>query len=171
MAPAAAAGQGETARDLITALVFAMLGAWLLHQATQIGDEFSIGTGMDAATYPELLALATLALAAFLALRPWWRRLVAAAPEPETEETRISARSWRVPAAFAAFVVYTYLLDTAGFLIATVPLLVVMMILAGERRPWLLLGVALLVTLVVQAIVFYSFSIVLPEGPWRLLYS
>ena len=55
--------------DLLPAALFFALGAWLYVETYVIGDEFAIGIGMDAGTYPQVLAIALLVLSALLAVR------------------------------------------------------------------------------------------------------
>lgn len=161
---------------LVPAALFFALGGWLYVETFLIGDEFAIGIGMDAGTYPMLLAIATLFLAVVMGVRAWFR--LDADEEPEDgaagttapDEDRRPGRR-KVGTALVVLVLYTLLLKPLGFLIATPVLLAAVMLLAGERRPLLIGATAILLTIAVQALSFYGFSIVLPEGPLRLLYS
>ncbi|MEZ5862913.1 MAG: tripartite tricarboxylate transporter TctB family protein [Geminicoccaceae bacterium] len=161
---------------LVPAALFFVLGVWLYVETFLIGDEFAIGIGMDAGTYPKILAIVTLVLATVMGLRAWFRLDAGEAPEDGDAGAAVSdgeRRSGRrkVGLALVALVAYTLLLHPLGFLIATPVLLAVVMLLAGERRPLLIGATAILLTVAVQALSFYGFSIVLPEGPLRLLYS
>ncbi len=173
------ATQGETAgrwRGLVPAVLFFLLGVWLYAETFLIGDEFAIGIGMDAGTYPQVLAIGTIILSVVMGVRAWFRLDADEVPEDGgsrdqvPEDERRSGRR-KVGLALAALVLYTLLLHPLGFLFATPLLLAVVMLLAGERRPLLICATAILLTIAVQALSFYGFSIVLPEGPLRLLYS
>jgi len=164
--------------DVVPAILFLLLGGWLLRETILIGDDFAIGVGLDAGTYPMLLAIATLVLAALLlvraAFRAWSRAPVAAeATEQDLSEPGEAgtARPGKVLLALAGLAVYTLLLHPLGFLFATPLLLAGLMVLAGERRVGFIAVIAVALTVAVQILVFYGFSIVLPEGPLRYLYS
>lgn len=158
--------------SLVPAALFAVLGGWLYVETFLIGDEFAIGVGMDAGTYPQILAIATLLLAVVLGLRAWFRPDAdEKAENGDTAAGHLRPGLCKVGAAMAVLVLYTLLLDPLGFLIATPATLAAVMLLAGERRPLLIGATAILLTVAVQALSFYGFSIVLPEGPLRLLYS
>lgn len=164
--------------DVVPAILFLLLGGWLLRETLLIGDDFAIGVGLDAGTYPMLLAGVTLVLAALLLVRAvlhvWSRAPVVAEPteqdlsEPGEAST---ARPGKVLLALAGLTVYTVLLEPLGFLFATPLLLAGLMLLADERRLGFIAVIAVVLTLAVQALVFYGFSVVLPEGPLRYLYS
>ncbi len=156
-----------------------MLGGWLLRETFLIGDDFAIGVGMDAGTYPMLLAITTLGLAAILAVRAVvvaWSGAPAVAEATEQDLAEPGgppgqARPGKVLAALVGLTIYTLLLHPLGFLFATPLLLAGLMWLAGERRAGFIVAIAVALTVAVHALVFYGFSIVLPEGPLRYLYS
>ncbi len=156
--------------DLITSLVFLALGGWLLRETFAIGDDFAIGVGMDAATYPQILAIVTIVLGLILGIRSLlgFAGTELSSPPGDNE---VAAKPAKVPMALASFATYTLLLHLLGFLFATPLLLATIMVIAGERRLSLIVPTAIGLTLVVQILVFYGFSIVLPEGPLRYLYS
>ncbi|MEM7023101.1 MAG: tripartite tricarboxylate transporter TctB family protein [Pseudomonadota bacterium] len=165
--------------DVVPALLFLLLGGWLLRETLLIGDDFAIGVGLHAGTYPMLLAVTTLVLAAMLLLRAVVRARSGASIAPDATEQDLTApggapgvtRPRKVLGALAAVCLYTLVLHTVGFLFATPFLLAAVMLLAGERRPLFIAVTAVVLTVAVQALVFYGFAIVLPEGPLRYLYS
>jgi len=165
--------------DVVPAALFLLLGGWLLRETLLIGDDFAIGVGMHAGTYPMLLAVTTLFLTAILVIRAVFLAWSGAPQQSEATDQDLAepgggvgrAKPVKVLAALVGVTVYTLLLHTMGFLFATPFLLAGLMLLAGERRAGFIAVIAVALTVAVQTLVFYGFSIVLPEGPLRYLYS
>jgi putative tricarboxylic transport membrane protein len=59
---------------------------------------------------------------------------------------------------------FTLLLEPLGFLIAMPVMLVLLMRLTGERRWWLMVASALLMTILLYGFFRYGMNLVLPEG-------
>lgn len=165
--------------DLIPAAIFFMLGAWLLVETFFIGDEFAIGVGMDAGTYPQILSITTLALAVLLAVRAFLGTddadtdsggAMQVATDVVTAGQKLAGPR-KVLFALLTFAVYTLLLNTLGFVVATPLMLAAIMLLAEERRLWFIVATSIALTIAIQALSFYGFSIVLPEGPLQYFYS
>ena len=166
--------------DLVSALTFVVFGGWLLRETLLFGDEFSVGIGMDAATYPRLLAIGMLIFAVVLGVRAFFVTLDGVSDDkgqlgdPKAKDAPDEASpnpAWKVLWALISFSVYTFLLQPLGFLLATPFLLAATMALTGERRLWFIAVIAIFLTLAVWALSFFVFSVVLPEGPLRHLYS
>jgi hypothetical protein len=86
-------------------------------------------------------------------------------PPPARAAAPADRAGWRrVGLALALLCGFTLLLDPLGFLIAMPLMLVLLMRLTGDRRWWLTLPAALLMTLLLYGFFRYGMNLVLPEG-------
>jgi hypothetical protein len=118
----------------------------------------NVGGAIGPDAYPGLLAVAIVALALVLL---WQARR----PQPEPAAEPADRAGWRrVGLALALLCGFTLLLEPLGFLIAMPLMLVLLMRLTGDRRWWLTLPAALLMTLLLYGFFRYGMNLVLPEG-------
>jgi putative tricarboxylic transport membrane protein len=117
----------------------------------------NVGGAIGPDAYPGLLAAAIVLLALVLLGQAARARL-----ESEPDSDRAGYR--RVALALALLCGFTVLLKPLGFLVAMPAMLVLLMRLTGERRWWLMVASALLMTFVLYGFFRYGMNLVLPEG-------
>lgn len=137
-------------------------GAGLLALTLQLDVDLqrNVGGAIGPDAYPGLLAAAILLLSLLLL----WQ--AARQAEPDTDQAAPADRAGyrRVALALALLCGFTLLLEPLGFLIAMPLMLVLLMRLTGERRWWLMVASALLMTIVLYGFFRYGMNLVLPEG-------
>jgi putative tricarboxylic transport membrane protein len=145
-------------------LVSLAFGAGLLVMAMRLDVDLqrNVGGAIGPKTYPGLLAVAILLLSLLLLWQAARGRAQPIAAEGIPAERR--AGHHRVALALALLCAFTLLLEPLGFLIATPVMLVLLMRLTGERRWWLTVPSALVMTLVLYGFFRYGMNVVLPEG-------
>lgn len=141
----------------LIAVVFQQIATDMEAQNITSGGPYS-----DAASYPRALALAMgLALAANVSLK-YFSRADALPPETETQGLR------RPASLLGLFALYLIGLDWVGYLVASIALFVCVMLLCGERRPWLIGVAAIGVTFILSAIFGGVLNVVLPRGDYGI---
>jgi putative tricarboxylic transport membrane protein len=141
------------------------LGLLVLTLRLDVDLQRNVGGAIGPEAYPGLLAAAILLLSLLLL----WQTLrgraePAVLQELATAPDQRPAASGRVLLALLLLCAYTLLLEPLGFLVATPLLLIALMRLTGERRWWLAVPSALLMTVLLYAFFRYGMNLVLPEG-------
>lgn len=95
-----------------------------------------------------------LALLSLLLIREGWR----------AREPRQAASSFKVGLALLTIIVYSLVLDTLGFVVATFFLVGIFLHLGERRRWWALFGMSTLVTLLVYFVFGILLQVSLPRG-------
>jgi len=155
--------QGRLVRWLpgLASLAFG-LGLLALTLQLDVDLQRNVGGAIGPEAYPGLLA-AAIVLLSLLLLWQAARGRVEADPDQAPPAER-SAGYRRVALALALLCGFTLLLEPLGFLIAMPLMLVLLMRLTGERRWWLMVAAALLMTIALYAFFRYGMNLVLPEG-------
>jgi hypothetical protein len=157
--------QGRLVRWLpgLASLAFG-LGLLALTLQLDVDLQRNVGGAIGPEAYPGLLAAAILLLALLL-LWQAARGRVEADPDASMDATPAGRAGYqRVVLALALLCGFTLLLEPLGFLIAMPLMLVLLMRLTGDRRWWLTLPAALLMTLLLYGFFRYGMNLVLPEG-------
>ena len=148
----------------LAALAF---GVGLLALTLQLDVDLqrNVGGAIGPEAYPGLLAVAIFLLALLL-LWQAARGQVEAEPDTSADETPADSRAGyrRVALALVLLCGFTLVLEPLGFLIAMPLMLVLLMRLTGERRWWLMVASALLMTILLYGFFRYGMNLVLPEG-------
>lgn len=151
--------------EILVGLLFAAIIAVVFQQIATDMEAQNIASGgpySDAASYPRTLAIAMgLALIANTGLR-YFRRTGPSTPKETTGGSR------RPAALLGLFALYLVGLDRLGYLFASIALIILVMLLCGERRLWLIVSVAIGVTFVLSAIFGGLLNVVLPRGDYGL---
>lgn len=145
-------------RDLIAALVLLAFTAGFALLALRLPDR-GLPNTPGPAFFPILIALALAVLSVALLVRG----ARAAATEPSTLPSAVSARGW---IALGVFVVYLIAMPTLGFLIASVPFFAALTWAYGERRPVVVVLTAIAVPAALLIVFRSGFQIFLPRGLW-----
>lgn len=130
-----------------------------------------VGGAIGPAAYPGLLAVLIIVLALILVVRAVRGGVAQAMPETagdgELDDSVLASGAPNrrgVVLTLGLLCLYTLLLPSVGYLLATPPALVGLMLLTGERR-WLLMIIgALVLTGALYLFFRYGMSLVLPEG-------
>lgn len=147
---------------VFVSLFLTILGvAWLVlcyrMKGAGIGDSSTWGTG---ATIPKFI------LYIFIALNVWvFISELIAAGKRRTEEsgkTEGSKSTLIVLIEIAALIVYSFVLEYIGFIIATIALMLVTMLLLGERNKILLAAVPVGFTAFLYVVFQYALKITIP---------
>lgn len=128
---------------LVSALLYGLLGEL---------DEPRAPGQISAATYPRLLLLGLILFNAILMLKPG---------TGETKQARFPLKGVMV---IAVITLYIALLEVAGYFVLTPLLLISLPLIAGFRKPGLILFSVALVTLSLYAIFVLVLEIPLPTG-------
>jgi len=160
-------------RAWLSALGALAFGVGLLALTLTLDVELQrqVGGAIGPEAYPGLLALLIIALALLLAVRAARGGTSRTAPEiAGTDELDDAVFASGAPnrrgvvLTLGLLCLYTLLLPPVGYLLATPPALVGLMLLTGERR-WLLMIIgAVLLTAVLYLFFRYGMNLVLPEG-------
>lgn len=157
-------------KELVPALAFFAFGVAVFWETTRMSDSFSIGVGMDARTYPRILALLCIGLSSILMVKSIYRVLLGNSENPELAlQAEPRSDLAKLGMSLGTFALYALLLHDLGFAIATSLLVAGNLLIAGERRIWLVALYSVTSTLLVQYLVRAAFSIALPESPFATL--
>jgi putative tricarboxylic transport membrane protein len=137
-------------------LGLALVGAVAIYLATGFREGTAHG-GPGTRFLPILLAVIVIVLGAALALRP-------SASEGPAEPLAPNGLS-RVTWTLGALLAYVLAFGRLGFLLATVPFLVVLLLVYGERRWPIVLAVAVAATGASYALFAMWLGVPLPPGP------
>lgn len=131
----------------------------MLETYTSFGISVSshIGGGIDAAGYPRLLGAASVCIGVLLFAGAFFM------PEPADGRSR-HGRLWAPVALIATLIVYFEILLLFGYAIATPFLIAGLLLLSGERRPLVIVPVAIAVTAGFFVLFRFGAGILLPEG-------
>lgn len=148
--------------NVFVSLFLIILGvAWLAlcykMKGAGIGDSSTWGTG---ATIPKFI------LYVFIVLNLWvFISELIAAGKRQAEETKDPSQNKSamiVLIEIASLIVYTFIIDIVGFIIATIALMVVTMLLLGEKNKILLAAVPVGFTAFLFVVFQYALKISLP---------
>jgi putative tricarboxylic transport membrane protein len=149
----------------LAALTFG-LGLMVMTLRLDVDLQRNVGGAIGPDAYPGLLAGAILLLAVLLLWQTARGR-----PEPEPIETAGADLADAPPPAYGRVLLtllllsgYSLLLQPLGFLIATPLLMILLMRLIGDKRWFLMVASALLMTITLYVFFRYGMSLVLPEG-------
>jgi putative tricarboxylic transport membrane protein len=137
-------------------LGLALVGAVAIYLATGFREGTATG-GPGTRFLPILLAVIVIVLGVVLALRP-------SGSEDPAEPLAPGGRS-RVTWTLAALLAYVLVFGRLGFLLATVPFLVVLLLVYGERRWPVVLAIAVGATGASYALFAVWLGVPLPPGP------
>lgn len=148
--------------NVFVSLFLTILGvAWLAlcykMKGAGIGDSSTWGTG---ATIPKFI------LYVFIALNLWvFISELIAAGKRQAEETKDPSQNKSVVIVLveiASLLIYTFIIDIVGFIIATIALMLVTMLLLGEKNKILLAAVPVGFTVFLFVVFQYALKISLP---------
>lgn len=149
--------------EIVFAALLALFSAFMLWTAWGISGFSSL---VSAGAFPMLTTTVMLVCALVLTGRAWRGTGANAAPGAEAETSPGPVLPACLPLVVAAIAVYLWLLERAGFILASFLFLVATMHLLGSRRFVRNLLVAA-VGLALIVLVFESvFSVALPRGSW-----
>ena len=157
-------------KDLAASLVSMGLGAWLFWQTFSFNVTASerVGGGIDAAGYPRLLAGLTILLGIALAGRALWKwRSARPGPAGDADEAGQGGGKLRAALSFAVLLLYTFLLEPLGFLLATPLAVGALLRIVGRRGAVHAALAAIAFTAAIFVFFRYGVNIVLPEGLLR----
>lgn len=144
--------------DIISGMVGILIGAYVLIVCHSYPEDFVMKIGP--AFFPEFLAWGLLIFSAILILQALLGKSIG-------EVERISLRQkgiQRVLLALAGMIVYCAVLKPAGFIIATIPLIMFYMFLMGNRKKVQYLWVPVAITLGVYLVFEKVLVLSLPSG-------
>lgn len=154
---------GSGLADLVSGILSILLGSLTMRLSFgfQVKASDRVGGGIDAALYPRLISTAVIILGLVLLIQGVQARL--AAP---TNRGAVSAdKSLLVLLAlYTTLVIFTLVLNSIGYVIASLVLIAVVMVLLGERRALVIAVVSVAVTTGIFIAFRHGFNIVLPEG-------
>jgi putative tricarboxylic transport membrane protein len=134
------------------AIVFALLGAFILAQALELRMT-SLGGGPGPGVLPAALGALLLGIGARLALTTWRER-------PEFGVL------WRVGVLALALVAYAVLLDPLGYVITTAATMVALLVTFNARRRVLLAALGVAGAVGSYALFNTALHVPLPPDPW-----
>ncbi len=144
--------------DIISGMIGILIGAYVMIKCQSYPEDFVMKIGP--AFFPEILAGGLILFSALLILQALLGKSIG-------DVERISIRQkgiQRVLLALAGMIVYCAVLKPAGFIIATVPLIMFFMFLLGNRKTvqyvWVPVAITLAVYLVFEKVLILS----LPAG-------
>ena len=156
-------------KNLLGAVIFLALSAVYLWQLFEIpmlpGDEFEPFT---ARTMPYSLVLMSFVVAGLMLALEIKKILAArAASEAITDTLDLSGLVWaKTIAMIALMIFYGFILEPAGFIIATSVFLLIGYWVLGERRPLMLFGASVPVVVVFWFLLTKLLGIYLAPGVW-----
>ena len=122
----------------------------------------NMGGVLGPAAYPRLLGVLMLILSFLFIYKGWSEENDASADHQR--ETQAKPSYHLAFLSFTGLLVLTYFLETLGFIIISILLMMWFMFMMGERRWRFLILSSLIFPCVVYSIFRYGFDIVLPEG-------
>jgi len=149
---------GENAvDDIITGLAFLLLGVIIIWQVRGLPASVA-GVPFGSATFPRLLSILMMLLAAWLIIRG----LRGGTSQPRRESPKVNMRSLL---GMAATVVYLLALKWLGFALSTTALLISYALLIQREKPRKLdTFVMPIITVAIVYIVFHFLGVSLPQG-------
>ena len=154
---------GSGLADLVSGILSILLGSLTMRLSFgfQIKASDRVGGGIDAALYPRLISTAVIILGLVLLVQGVQARLTA----PASRGTASADKSLFVLLAlYTTLVIFTLVLNSIGYFIASLVLIAVVMVLLGERRALVIAVVSVAVTAGIFIAFRHGFNIVLPEG-------
>ncbi|MDE0659491.1 MAG: tripartite tricarboxylate transporter TctB family protein [Gammaproteobacteria bacterium] len=131
---------------------------YLWHTFTIPLDPFSAAEAINARTLPLIFGVALLAVSLGLAARP---------STPEAEAAEIPLQRWRVLAWHAVAIIgFGVLIPWAGLWISLAALLVAGLLIAGERRAWILAGAPLVTAGLAWLLIGVVLGVYIDPGRW-----
>ncbi len=149
---------------LSPACFFILLGGLIVYQSSLLDVELAqnMGSVLGPAAYPKLLGILMLGLAILSIFKSGHQSLDL--PDDQSEIAHTKPAYHLVFLSFAGLLLLTYFLDTLGFIITSVLLMMWFMFMMGERRWGFLLVSSVVFPLIVYSVFRYGFDTVLPEG-------
>ncbi|WP_166370302.1 tripartite tricarboxylate transporter TctB family protein [Psychromonas sp. SA13A] len=146
--------------DLAVAVIAVLFGIGLYYLSSQLASPFSMGVGMPSEGYPQLLGILMVIIGLIIAIESMFN-----------SKTSSFSVSRFLPLSFILFALFTYNLDSLGFIFSCTILLCAIMLLAGERNKFRLFAIPSGLTVFVFTLVYLGFNIILPLGFLNFLYE
>lgn len=146
--------------DFSVAVISVLFGVGLYHLSSQLASPFSMGVGMPSEGFPQLLGILTIIVGVVIAVESF-----------VTNEKSSFSISKFLPLSFILFAIFTYNLNSLGFIFSSIILLCALMLLAGERNKFRLLLIPTGLTTLVFTLVYWGFNIILPLGILNFIYE
>ena len=144
--------------DIVSGLVGILIGAYVLIKCQSYPQDVVMKIGP--AFFPEILAGGLIAFSALLILQTFLGKV-----SGEFEKLSLRQRGvQRILLALAVMIVYCAVLKPVGFILATIPFIMIFMFLLGNRRPLQYLWVPIAITMGVYLVFEKLLVLSLPSG-------
>jgi hypothetical protein len=154
-------------RNWIAACGTFTFSIWVLietYVSVDVSRSTGIAAGIDAATYPRLLAILGLGLSVLLFVASGIHAFSTQSDALKNGSSKNYATTWL---AAAGFVGYVLLLPVLGFWLATPPVLIILLFASGMRHPLKLAAAALFVLMTTWWLFGWVLKTDLPDCCWN----
>lgn len=159
-------------RDLLTGLgiiLLSLLGLFVIIPAGVVATGSDDNIALSPAFWPKIIMIMMLIAGISVLIKLGIDKLRQSRPPILDEETELfSADSWRLVLVIPGLFGYYYLIDGLGIQLSSGLLLIILMLLGGERRLWLLLAISILLPTLLNYFFIHIANVNLPIGWFAL---